>query len=306
MRRDQPLRTTPLLEPLPGVLHRYFRFRKEDMPDLLHELHFPLAPDGMVKVYGGYSFSPMELLCTFLCRMGYPSTWDRLLPILGGASPSRYKGGFYFALDHIYTQFKHCIDDITRWAGYADEWADAIHEAGAPAPRCIGFIDGTFRPCARPSRNQRQVYFGYKKLHGLKFQSVIAPNGLIVDLYGCVVGRRGDGYLLGRSQFLGRIAQLCGMEGSAFYVYGDPAYALSQYTSRCAVQLWRIHNLVCRCFLCIHGTQGAQNASRVYTRPKSLYTSWCEEVARCIHAEPCVYTHYQLVCIHTSNLCIHI
>lgn len=232
MRRDQPLRTTPLLEPLPGVLHRYFRFRKEDMPDLLHELHFPLAPDGMVKVYGGYSFSPMELLCTFLCRMGYPSTWDRLLPILGGASPSRYKGGFYFALDHIYTQFKHCIDDITRWAGYADEWADAIHEAGAPAPRCIGFIDGTFRPCARPSRNQRQVYFGYKKLHGLKFQSVIAPNGLIVDLYGCVVGRRGDGYLLGRSQFLGRIAQLCGMEGSAFYVYGDPAYALSQYILR--------------------------------------------------------------------------
>ena len=44
------------------------------------------------------------------------------------------------------------------------------------------------------------------------------------------VGRRGDGYLFGRSQFLVRMAQLCGMEGSALYVYGDPAYALSQYT----------------------------------------------------------------------------
>ena len=68
------------------------------------------------------------------------------------------------------------------------DWAKAIHDAGAPAPRCIGFIDGTFRPHCRPTRNQRQCYQGYKRMHGIKFQSVPAPNGLIVDLYGCVVG----------------------------------------------------------------------------------------------------------------------
>jgi len=67
------------------------------------------------------------------------------------------------------------------------------------APRCVGFIDGTFRPHTRPGRGQRQCYSGYKKLHGIKFQSVVAANGLIVDFFGCVVGRRGDSYLLSAS-----------------------------------------------------------------------------------------------------------
>ena len=112
------------------------------------------------------------------------------------------------------------------------DWADAIHDAGAPAPRCIGFIDGTFRPHTRPVRGQRQCYSGYKKLHGIKFQSVVGANGLIVDFYGSIVGRRGDGYLLRRSGFLARMAALVAAEGAAFYVYGDPAYALSQYILR--------------------------------------------------------------------------
>uniref|UniRef100_A0A6U7DUP4 DDE Tnp4 domain-containing protein n=1 Tax=Haptolina brevifila TaxID=156173 RepID=A0A6U7DUP4_9EUKA len=112
------------------------------------------------------------------------------------------------------------------------EWADAIHDAGAPAPRCIGFIDGTFRPHTRPGRGQRQCYSGYKKLHGIKFQSVVSANGLIVDFFGCVVGRRGDGYMLGASGFLARMAALVATEGQPFYVYGDPAYSLSQFILR--------------------------------------------------------------------------
>ena len=63
--------------------------------------------------------------------------------------------------------------------------ADGPGSAAAWVARCIGFIDGTFRPCARPGggdgRRQRQLYSGYKKLHGIKFQSVVAANGLIVQ-----------------------------------------------------------------------------------------------------------------------------
>ena len=218
----------------------YFRFRKEDMPDLLNELQFPVVA-GMVRVVNrpgpgqrlvSYSFHPMELLCTFLWRMAYPGTWDRSIQILGGRSASAYKYAFYYALNHIYRNFKHCINDISRWEGNCAEWAAAIRDQGAPAPRCIGFIDGTFRPCCRPVQNQRLVYSGYYKSHGLKFQSVIGPNGLIVDLSKCVVGRRGDGYLLHRSRFLRRMARLVAAEGRPFYVYGDPAYALSRYILR--------------------------------------------------------------------------
>lgn len=117
-------------------------------------------------------------------------------------------------------------------APIAGTWAGAIHNAGAPAPRCIGFLDGTLRPCSRPVRGQRQVYSGYKKLHGIKFQSVIAPNGLIIEMFGAIVGRRSDSYMLARSSLLGRMANLVATAGSPFYLYADSAYPLSMYLLR--------------------------------------------------------------------------
>ena len=61
-------------------------------------------------------------------------------------------------------------------------YADAIHQKGAALDNCLGFIDGTVSPICRPKQNQRVVYNGHKRVHALKFQSVVAPNGLIVKL----------------------------------------------------------------------------------------------------------------------------
>ena len=211
------------------------RFQKSDLILLSTELAID-AGRGFIRTAGsGSVFQPIEALVVFLTRMAYPNRWEDKIKFLGGRARGAYVEAFYYVLDFIYDNFKHCITDITRWAGNMDEWADAIHAAGAPAPRCVGFIDGTFRPCARPGGpniNQRQVYSGYKKLHGIKFQSVTSVNGLIVDFFGSAVGRRGDGYLLRKSHFLVRMAALCALEGSPFYVYGDPAYSLSQYILR--------------------------------------------------------------------------
>ena len=55
-----------------------------------------------------------------------------------------------------------------------------------PKQYCFGFIDGTVRPIARPGENQRVVYNGHKRVHALKFQSVVLPNGLIGNMYGPV------------------------------------------------------------------------------------------------------------------------
>ena len=47
-------------------------------------------------------------------------------------------------------------------------------------------MDGTVRPIARPGEHQRVLYNGHKRVHALKFQSVVAPNGMIANLYGPV------------------------------------------------------------------------------------------------------------------------
>ena len=115
--------------------YEYFRFRKEDIPVLLTALRIPTAVCGRVKVGNRYKFAPMEMLCTFLWRMSYPGTWARALIVLGGRCESAYKQAFYWMLQYLYRNYKRCVDDISRWGGNCAEWADAIHQSGAPAPR---------------------------------------------------------------------------------------------------------------------------------------------------------------------------
>ena len=55
-----------------------------------------------------------------------------------------------------------------------------------------GFIDGTVRPCCRPVRFQKTVYNGHKKVHAIKFQSVVAWDGMIAHMNGPWVGSRHD------------------------------------------------------------------------------------------------------------------
>ena len=50
---------------------------------------------------------------------------------------------------------------------------------------CIwGFIDGTVRQTCRPTYYQKQNYSGHKRYHGLKFQSVVTPDGMFGHFFG--------------------------------------------------------------------------------------------------------------------------
>ena len=65
-------------------------------------------------------------------------------------------------------------------------FADAVYSKGAALKNCWGFIDGTVRPISRRGEHQRVMYNGHKRVHAIKFQSVVVPNGLIANLYGPV------------------------------------------------------------------------------------------------------------------------
>ena len=69
------------------------------------------------------------------------------------------------------------------------QYAQKIHDHGAPLQNCWGFIYGTVRTVCRPGQHQRVLCNGHKKVHAIKFQSVVAPNGLCANLYGPVEGK---------------------------------------------------------------------------------------------------------------------
>jgi hypothetical protein len=103
----------------------------------------------------------------------------------------------------------------------------------ATKPRCggriWGFIDGHFTPFSRPESNQHMFYSGHKKLHGMVFQAITTPDGLISSLFGPFVGRTNDWGMYNASRVPRRLHRMMPADGPRpmLYLYGDPAYHLS-------------------------------------------------------------------------------
>ena len=57
-------------------------------------------------------------------------------------------------------------------------------------------------------QTRRVVYNGHKRVHGLKFQSVALPNGLIGNLYEPVEGRRHHAQMLEDSGLLNDLSRV--------------------------------------------------------------------------------------------------
>ena len=114
------------------------RLQKSDIITLANELDLG-GGRGFVRTPSRHNFQPIEALVVFLTRMSYPNRWEDRIAFLGGRQPSAYSEVFYVVLDFVYDNFSRCITDITRWAGNMAQWADAIHNAGAPRPRPVSF-----------------------------------------------------------------------------------------------------------------------------------------------------------------------
>jgi DDE superfamily endonuclease len=86
----------------------------------------------------------------------------------------------------------------------------------------------TLRPTQRPSRFQRLLCSGHKRHHGLKFQSVVTPDGLFASMFGPICGNRHDSYMLRESNILSALEEMMPIDGVVYSLYGDPAYPQSR------------------------------------------------------------------------------
>ena len=93
-----------------------------------------------------------------------------------------------FTLDFIYQGFIHHI--LESWnlfllqQPYLERYADVVAGKGAPSYNWFGLVDGTIAHICRPVFNEKVVYSRHKKVHGVKFQSVVLQNDLITRLKG--------------------------------------------------------------------------------------------------------------------------
>lgn len=66
---------------------------------------------------------------------------------------------------------------------YMLKWLTVVVHFLGVALRCHG---GTVRAISKPGKWQRVMYNGHKRMHGIKFQPVALPNGLVGNMYGPV------------------------------------------------------------------------------------------------------------------------
>ena len=161
-----------------------FRVEKRDLPQLADALRLPDTFHCNQRT----TADNLEGLCILLRRMSFPCRYSDMLARFGRPVPelsmisNTVMNYIYDIHGHKLCQWNH---DILN-PGYFDTYTDAISNKGAALQNCFGFIDGTIRPIFRPSREQRIMFNGHKRVHSLKFQSVTLPNGLIANLFGPV------------------------------------------------------------------------------------------------------------------------
>ena len=159
-----------------------FRVDLADLPVMAEALRIPdrfVCPNRTVA-------TGMEGLCVALRRFAYPCRFSDMMPRFG-RSVSELSLIASEVTDFLFSTHGHLLTDFNQPWLHPDclqEYADAIHDAGGALENCWDFVDGTVRPICRPGEHQRLMYNGHKHVHAIKFQSVVAPNGLVANLYG--------------------------------------------------------------------------------------------------------------------------
>ena len=200
------------------------RFRKNDLPALLACLR---NPENIVCSQRT-TCSGLEALCILLKRLAFPCRYTDMATRFG-RNPTELCLIFNTILNFVYTTHHHHLSSWEQPFPSPENlalYSAAIHNHGAPLENCFGFIDGTVRRIARPKINQRTMYNGHKRVHSMKFQSVVIPNGLIANLAGPFEGKRHDSTMLYQSGLLPQLQQHAFHDGTPLCLYGDPAYPL--------------------------------------------------------------------------------
>ena len=143
-----------------------FRIRKNDIFHLKECLQLP---ENIVCSQRSTCES-VEGLYIHLNKLSYPCRFTDMVPLFG-RNPTEICLICNEVLDFIH----HCHHHrLQSWdlnflqPRFVQSYADAVSQKGAPLNTCFGYVDGIHISFCRPSLNQRQVYNGHKRVHGIK------------------------------------------------------------------------------------------------------------------------------------------
>ena len=216
-----------------------FRFRQPEFHDLLKLLHL-VSIDGKplnIKVGrpGHRSIVPADwCLMVLLNRLSYPCRYADLARRFGG-NRSACCEGFLYLLAEMDERFGHVVLDVGRFLSRTtvQHCCDIMESYDDDFGHILGFVDTKFVRVQRPGGpqaslfdniDQKLVYSGEKKAHGLKYQVLELANGLSITTR-AYPGGEADSTILGDSDWLLLLESLSRRMGFDPCMIGDCAYA---------------------------------------------------------------------------------
>ncbi len=204
-----------------------FRFTASEIYELIDRLQ---VPDELRNDDNGLLFSGFEGFSVLLRRMIYPHRLHDHIKTFGRSIPE-LSVIFNTTLEFLYSTWGQLLTDPWNSAWFQNNltiFAQVIANKGCTVDNLIGFVDGTVRPTCRPKHHQRELFNGHDRVHALKFQNTVVPNGIIAHQFGPYEGRRHDAALMRDSRLLQGLSQLA-INNNPVRVFGDKAYAINRH-----------------------------------------------------------------------------
>ncbi|KIJ48869.1 hypothetical protein M422DRAFT_162061, partial [Sphaerobolus stellatus SS14] len=204
------------------------RFDHHEVEELIKVLDLPAfikCPTSRIKE------DRITALCMLLRRLAYPTRLTDV-EMQFGWEKSRYSRITHLTAIYLWTRWKHLLrfDPTCLTREKLTSFAKAFTAKGSSFPFLAGIIDGTLQKNARPVRNQHLVYNGWKRIHCLKYHTVISPDGLVIHVFGPVDGRRHDETVFKESGLAELLEQhFWTPEGESLYLYGDAGYSVGPH-----------------------------------------------------------------------------
>ena len=206
-----------------------YRFRLEHLPRVVAVLN---PPPGF-RTHSGAVFTGEEGVLLLLRRFRSTGPLMDLTKEVSRTTP-QISEAVRFMVEHVHQHFPYLIDvrSFTAWEQRFDDFAEAFVAKGSPIDNLCAFIDGKLQPVCRPGRYQHVLYSGHRRIHGLKTQGLVFPNGIQPFPYGPINGSRHDSFVLSSSGIVRELRGACQRLGSRFVLFGDSAYPISRFLFR--------------------------------------------------------------------------
>lgn len=220
----------------------HFRFRKVHLQEVSDKLWPRLSAylvgtkEKIVFGDGHYSAPYETLLLLVLFRLARPRRIRRDMEEFFGFRRNKICIGIKAMVCAMYSLAVQYLDNPALFHHLMPRYSNIINAKCGLDNNVWGFLDGTLRRTCHPTYYQEQMYSGHKRIHGIKFQSVVTPDGFFACMFGAINGKRHDSYMLTESGLLQSLRAMMPAgeneqdgENNIYSLYADPAYPQSAY-----------------------------------------------------------------------------